>query len=213
MYKKARCIAHEIRNHISVCELYTHVIKRNLEKEGLQNESLENAINCITKSLQIMNTSLLDLKNLDNIELKVCDFKLLIEEAVNLSKAYCFGKNIDIKISNLDNIKINVDENKYIACIVNIIKNAIEAIENNGVIIISSSIAENFVSLKISNNGPMISFENQTKLFDSGFTTKQIGSGLGLNICYEDLKHQNSSLSLVSSTPEMTEFEIKTPIV
>ena len=66
IYEQSRCVAHEIRNHLSICEIYTQIIKKNLEQEGIDNKSIDNAINCISKSLKIMNNSLLDLKSLNS---------------------------------------------------------------------------------------------------------------------------------------------------
>ena len=60
--EQSRCIAHEMRNHISICELYTQIIRKNLEKEGVEIASIDNALNCINKSLKIMSNNLLDLK-------------------------------------------------------------------------------------------------------------------------------------------------------
>ena len=55
---QTRCVAHEIRNHISICDMYTEIIKKHLERADIQNESITNAIDCIKKSLKIMGTIL-----------------------------------------------------------------------------------------------------------------------------------------------------------
>ena len=85
---QSRCIAHEIRNHLSICELYTQIIKKNLEKDGIKNPSIENALNCINKSLKIMNNNLLDLKSLNNYSPSVCNIKSVMEEGLRLSSVY-----------------------------------------------------------------------------------------------------------------------------
>ena len=61
--QQIRCVSHEIRNHLSICDMYSQIIKRNLEKDGVNNSSIENALNCIQKSIQIIGTNLLDLKS------------------------------------------------------------------------------------------------------------------------------------------------------
>lgn len=207
--QQSRCIAHEIRNHISICELYTRIIKKNLENEGIKNESVENAINCITKSLKIMNNSLLDLKSLNNYEKKVCNLKSIVEAGIQLSIVYICDKDIKINCDLKSTVVVLVDENKFFACIVNIIKNAIEAIPQKGEINVSLEIKDSAV-IKISNNGEPI--KNPDKIFNEGFTTKQTGSGLGLHICAQNLKAQDAELKLTKSTPEITEFEIILPI-
>ncbi len=211
--EQSRCIAHEMRNHISICELYTQIIKKNLEKEGIQNTSLNNALNCINKSLKIMSNSLLDLKSLDNFNLKKVNIKKILEEGIKLATAYISDKKIKITSNINIDAEVFIDENKFLACIVNIIKNAIEAIKKEGEINVSLEIEGDYIHIKISNDGEPISQEKQKSIFEEGFTTKPTGSGLGLHICANNLKAQNATLKLTKSTTEITEFEIILPIV
>ncbi len=211
--EQSRCIAHEMRNHISICELYTQIIKKNLEKEGIQNTSLNNALNCINKSLKIMSNSLLDLKSLDNFNLKKVNIKKVLEEGIKLATAYISDKKIKITSNINIDAEVFIDENKFLACIVNIIKNAIEAIKKEGEINVSLEIEGDYIHIKISNDGEPISQEKQKSIFEEGFTTKPTGSGLGLHICANNLKTQNATLKLTKSTTEITEFEIILPIV
>ena len=206
--EQSRCIAHEMRNHISICELYTQIIKKNLEKEGIQNTSLNNALNCINKSLKIMSNSLLDLKSLDNFNLKKVNIKKVLEEGIKLATAYISDKKIKITSNINIDAEVFIDENKFLACIVNIIKNAIEAIKKEGKINVSLEIEGDYIHIKISNDGEPISQEKQKSIFEEGFTTKPTGSGLGLHICANNLKAQNATLKLTKSTNENTEFEI-----
>lgn len=210
--EQSRCIAHEMRNHISICELYTQIIKKNLEKEGIQNTSLNNALNCINKSLKIMSNSLLDLKSLDNFNLKKVNIKKVLEEGIRLATAYISDKKIKITSNINIDAEVFIDENKFLACIVNIIKNAIEAIKKEGKINVSLEIEGDYIHIKISNDGEPISQEKQKSIFEEGFTTKPTGSGLGLHICANNLKAQNATLKLTKSTDENTEFEIVLPI-
>lgn len=211
--EQSRCIAHEIRNHVSICDVYCEIIKKNLEKEGIKNESIDRAIACIQKSVKMINNSLIDLKSLNNIQQGYCDVRNLIEESIHLSQVYIQEKQINI-ISNIKaDGKIFVDENKFLACMINLIKNAIEAIDNKGEIIITSEIENENILIKISNNGKPISPSAQKDLFNEGFTTKRTGSGLGLFICKNNLELQDAALTLLQSTSQKTEFEIKIPKV
>ena len=213
VYEQSRCVAHEIRNHLSICEIYTQIIKKNLDEEGVENQSVNNALNCISKSIKIMCNSLIDLKSLNNISQKECDIKTILEEGIKLSNVYIHDKDIKIVKKINTTAKVFIDENKFLACIVNIIKNAIEAIDEKGEIKITLEIVKGQVSIKISNNGEPISKEKQKAIFEEGYTTKPTGSGLGLHICSDNLKAQNAILRLNKSTPKITEFEIILPAV
>ncbi len=210
---QTRCVSHEIRNHISICEMYTEIIKKRLEKDGYKNESVDNAVECIKKSLKIIGTSLLDLKSINNFTMQNCDFKSLVEEGAQLGQAYIQGKNIKINCIVKNTATIYVDDNKLLACMVNIIKNGIEAISIKGEINVIGEVKNNLASIKISNNGKSISKEKQKIIFNEGFTTKPTGSGLGLHICKNNLEAQKAELKLNKSTSKQTEFEILIPIV
>lgn len=212
-YDQSRCIAHEIRNHLSICDLYTQIIQKNLDDEGIKNQSIDNALKCINRSIKIMCNSLLDLKSLNNFSPKDCDIKEILEEGIKLSKVYINDKDIEFKCSLKKSGTVFIDENKFLACIVNIIKNAIEAIDEKGKIEISLNIKNKIAEIKIANNGDPISETKQKAIFEEGYTTKSTGSGLGLHICCKNLKAQNAILKLNKSNDEMTEFEIIIPTV
>ena len=120
------------------------------------------------------------------------------------------AKDIELSLSAPYNVNICADENKFLACIINVIKNAIEAIDKKGEIKITEEIIGNKVSIKISNNGKPI--EKDVDIFKEGYTTKSSGNGLGLPICKKNIEAQNGILTLSKSTENITEFEIIMPI-
>lgn len=213
LQNQIRCVSHEIRNHLSICDMYSQIIRKNLEKSSIENTSIENALNCIQKSIQIIGTNLLDLKSLNNNAPQVSDFKTIIDKSIELSKAYIVDKEIafEIFIKNTGNILI--DENRFLACLVNIIKNGIEAIEHRGKIEIIASISGASGIIKISNNGKPIPKEKQNEIFTPGYTSKKNGCGLGLAICRNFLESQNAQLRLLKSIKGQTAFEINIPII
>ena len=210
--EQSRCIAHEIRNQVSICDVYCEIIKKQLSKNGIQNDSVEKALECIQKSVKMINNSLIDLKTLDNIKQSICYVNDLIDESINLGKVYIQDRQIQINSNLKENAQIYVDENKFLGCLINLIKNAIEAIDTKGEITISTEITSKKCIIKISNNGKPISPSAQKELFNEGFTTKKTGSGLGLYICKNNLEQQDATLSMIKSTQQKTEFEIQVPI-
>lgn len=203
-----RYVSHEIRNHISVCDMYTQIIKRHLENDGYKNSSVENALSCIQKSLQIIGMNVTDLKSLNINNSSDIDFKSSAQRAVELSKAYIEDKNIEFEVFIKNTAIIKTDENRFMSCIVNIIKNAIESIELKGKISVFGEVKDGFAILKIINNGKPIPTDKQSKIFDCGYTSKQSGSGFGLNICKQYLQSQGADLELVKSTKTETVFKI-----
>lgn len=208
-----RCVSHEIRNHLSICDMYSQIIRKNLEKEGIENQSIQNAIDCIQKSIQIISANMLDLKSLNNSTPQIIDFETIVNKGIELSKAYVTeDKNIKFEVFIKNTDTIYIDECKFLACIVNIIKNAIESIELKGNIEVLAEVKDKFAILKISNDGKPIPKEKQNTIFEQGYTTKKTGCGLGLAICKSYLEYQKASLELTKSTKKQTQFEIKIPI-
>lgn len=205
-------VSHEIRNHLSVCDMYTQIIRKNLEKSGIENQSIDNAIDCIQQSIKIIESNLLDLKSLNRNNLKIVDFEKIVTNGVELSKAYVIDKEISVNLFVKNTALIKVDESRFLSVIVNIIKNAIEAIQIKGEIEVLAEIKNDKGIIKISNNGKPIPKEKQSRLFEQGYTTKDTGCGLGLWICKKYLEEQNSQISLLRSTKKQTTFEITVPV-
>ena len=205
---KIRFVSHEIRNHISVCDMYSQIIKKYLEKDEYKNPSVLNALNCISQSLQIISMNVTDLKSVNVNEPVEIDFKTSAEKSVELSKAYVEDKDIEFDVFIKNTVKIKIDENRFMSCIVNIIKNAVESIEIRGKISVIGEVRDNCAVLKISNNGKPVPSDKQNRIFDCGYTSKQSGSGYGLYICKKYLNSQNADIELVKSNKNETTFKI-----
>lgn len=96
----------------------------------------------------------------------------------------------------------------------NLLVNAAQAIEKQGVIKISSRAYNGNVEIKISDTGSGISQENISKIFDPFFTTKDVGkgTGLGLHITYNIIKKHNGTIDVESTVGKGTTFTIRLPI-
>ena len=209
---KSRYVVHEIRNQLSICELYANIIEKHCELKD--NVDCTNAVDCIKTAVKIASSALMDLKSLDNKDLQVYNVKEMVEKAVLLSKVYANNKSIEF-VTKFDdkNSSIFADEAKFLAALVNIIKNAIEAIEDSGKIEVSTSIKDDFISIIVSNNGLNVPEETQQKIFTDGFTTKTSGSGIGLYVCRQSLEEQFARLELLKSDDNSTDFEILVSMV
>lgn len=208
---RIRFVSHEIRNHLSVCDMYSQIIKKYLEKDAYKNPSVDEALDCIQKSLQIIAMNVTDLKSLNINSQRIVDFKSCVLNAVELSKAYAEDKNIEFEVFIKNSANIKIDDNRLMSCIVNIIKNGIESIEIRGKISVLGEVKDGSAVLKISNDGKMIPPDKQGKIFEYGYTSKQNGSGFGLNICKQYLNSQNADLELVKSNKSETVFKITIP--
>ena len=98
--------------------------------------------------------------------------------------------------------------------LMNVIQNAIESIEQCGILIIKTESVQNRVKIKIKDNGRGIEKEKMDKLFDLSFTTKgsRIKTGLGLAAAYRIIENHNGSIDVETKQGEGTEVSIFLPV-
>ncbi|MGD0022498.1 MAG: ATP-binding protein, partial [Smithellaceae bacterium] len=98
---------------------------------------------------------------------------------------------------------------------INLLINAIQAIEKKGKIKIKTWEKDGSIWVTISDTGCGIPRENQSRIFEPFFTTKEAGkgTGLGLSICYEIMQRHKGEIFFESKERKGTTFTIKIPIV
>lgn len=208
-----REISHEVKNQLSICDLYSEIIKKYCAKNEIQDETILNATNNITRAIKMANNSLLALKSTQAKQIKPCSIKDIVSVAEDLTKVYFECKNIEYIVDNKLNLKIMADENALVSVLVNLVKNAVEAfnteevLENGKYIKIKVEKRGEFVAIRVINNAQKI--ENPDLVFEKGVTTKATGSGLGLSICKKSIEEQMGQIKLDHSNDKDTEFLIK----
>lgn len=109
-------------------------------------------------------------------------------------------------------IEINGDENQLSQVFLNLLKNAMQALEGrtDGVISLRVSQTEHIL-IEIADNGIGIPEELQEKVFIPFFTTKSEGTGIGLSLCKQIIRQHQGHLSIGISQPGKTIFIIELP--
>ena len=103
---------------------------------------------------------------------------------------------------------LKADRKKMKQVLINLLQNALEAIEKGGEIKLMAKKERTKTILSVCNNGPAISPSQQTKIFQPFFTTKAKGTGLGLAIAKRWVEAMGGKIS-VESYPEKTCFIIQ----
>jgi len=96
----------------------------------------------------------------------------------------------------------------------NLIKNAVDAMEGKGEIVLRTRIDNGWVVVEIQDNGPGIPAELQERIFKSGFTTKSRdkGTGLGLGSSRKIVEERHRGEISLTSEPGNTRFEVRLPL-
>tara|TARA_B100001559_G_C16495684_1_gene620623 strand:- start:2790 stop:3182 length:393 start_codon:yes stop_codon:yes gene_type:complete len=98
------------------------------------------------------------------------------------------GKSINIENQLDSNIKIRANGVLISWAIENVIKNAIDALENEGIIALTSKIDKKNIYIKIEDSGKGILRKDWKNIFRPGFSTKEQGWGLGLSLTSRIIK-------------------------
>ena len=206
IYNNVKQIAHEIKNQLSILDIYTRIFEK---KTG----DLETA-EPIKKSIQLIKSQIEQFKNIDVVNLQERNIKAIIQESIKMYSGILKEKNNKIiLIDEMPGFEANsfVDEEKFAIVINNIIKNAHDSTNNDEIIVKLSQIEEK-IRISIINHGEMIEKENQDRIFETGYTTKKDGWGVGLSVCKKFIGSQFGTFELAKSDENETIFSITLPL-
>ena len=144
----------------------------------------------------------------------------LFEHIVALMKNTIEEHNIQLEINiTPKNLKIELDREQIEQVLLNLLKNAIEALAENDEegkafkkIILKAGIQESNAIICIADNGTGIEEEALKKIFIPFFTTKKHGSGIGLSLSKQIMRQHEGSISATSTINVGTEFTLRFPI-
>lgn len=204
-------ITHEIKNPLIIIGGFAQQLKKTITGEKELSK-----LTIIVEEIRRLESLLLELREFylpKNLQFETLNINDLLEEVYLLTKDSWEKKNIrtTLKTERKENF-IEGDKEKLKQVLLNLVKNAVEAMEEGGNLSIQSGVTDNMVEVKIVDDGPGISKSDQEKIFNPFFTTKKQGSGLGLPICKRIIgDHPNSSLSLTSENSKGTVAKIIFP--
>jgi two-component system NtrC family sensor kinase len=148
------------------------------------------------------------------VQLVELDLNELIQETIGFLEKEALYRNIDLILNLADNLPhIASDRGQMQQVFLNIINNAIAAVEDEGEIAITSWEEDSdTVGVSIRDNGSGMSKEILKSIFDPFFSTKQEnGTGLGLAITYGIVKKMGGDIKVKSKQGEGTTFTVYLP--
>lgn len=193
-------IAHEINNPLNFIQAGIYGLEDVLESEGEINKTeLKEITDAIEEGVQRVTRIVKSLNNYsrkDSNYTTRCNLKSIANDAAMLSNHEWKDKIVvdTSKISEKSKVFGNHDELTQV--FLNLIMNAIHALEGKGEIVIESEQTENEIAISISDNGKGMSEEVKEKVFDPFFTTKPVGQGvgLGMSIVYEIIQRHGARI-------------------
>ncbi len=157
--------------------------------------------------------------DLVDCHVKVFDLAGTVDEAVEMSKPWWKtkperdGLTISLNRYVRTGCHITGNENELFEVIVNLIKNAAEALPQGGEIRVRTSVEDDSVILTVEDSGAGIAQENIGRIFEPFWTTKGFqGTGMGLAGSYGIVQRHGGEISVASEPGNGTSFTIRLPL-
>lgn len=212
-------VAHEIKNPLMPIVMNAEIIERNL-KNNMSDKDIEKIKNSTTIIIKNANSISALVKSFSEFSfaIKISDKKESINEVIlEVLDSFKNIPNIKFKVSlTKHDYSLNMDRDKLIMSFRNLIKNSIEAMENNNIesIIYLSSYHEiidykEFFTVSITDTGIGIENNNIKRIFEPYFTSKSKGTGIGLATTEKIIMEHKGYISVESIIGEGSTFFIR----
>ncbi|MDI6865840.1 sensor histidine kinase [Thermodesulfovibrio yellowstonii] len=209
----ARRLAHEIKNPLTPIKLATErLVKKWKNKDEEFDKVFEKSTQRIiseVESLKNLIDAFQKLGKLPEIKKEPVNPIDLIQDVIELYKGY---KDVKINFISDGEIKpVLLDYQEFKRVLINIIDNAIKAMNAKGEITISVKL-NNSLQIEIADTGPGVDDEIKEKLFLPYFSKTKEGTGLGLTIARKIITEHDGRIFVMDNKPSGTIFKIEVPL-
>ncbi len=216
-------IAHDFNNLLTAVLNHILIVKMNLDSESKEFTRLDDAQNAILRSKQLTQQLLTFSKGGAPIR-ETTSVPEFLEETIGFALR---GSNVKNNISTDKNLwPANVDSGQVAQVFENLALNSVQAMPQGGNIYVQASNFPykggredldlergNYIRIDFRDDGPGIEEKDLDKIFDPYFTTKEVGSGLGLASTYSIVKNHRGDISVYSNPGEGVQFVVYLPAV
>jgi signal transduction histidine kinase len=207
-------VAHEIKNPLNAISLHLDLLRARL---GGPEESLVSEIDILSREVRRLDRvvkTFLDFSRPVDVRLEEVDLAALVREVADLMTPQARLARIDMHFDppgNGDITAIRGDADLLKQAVLNLVTNALDAMQIGGKLQMSVARAGDHVTLEVADNGPGIPPELRQKVFQLYFTTKTKGSGIGLAMTYRAVQLHNGTIDFSSVDGRGTTFRLQFP--
>ena len=208
----AAVFAHEVANPLSGLSASLRFVENDLEEKDFDVPFLRATVQGAMREVDRLVTLLNEFRSLavpQRLDLKLTDFQEIIEEILASEKLVYRAAGITVKTDFESLPMIRIDPAKIKQVVLNLCKNAVEAMRGGGCLMVKAYLSELMVVLEISDDG--IGVAHGVNIFELFKTTKPGGSGLGLPVAQQIISAHNGLINYTTEAGQGTTFKVCLP--
>jgi len=212
-------VVHELNNPLTSITVYAEYLVRKLEAQGAEGADLEKLRRIGASAQRILRFSrdLVQYARPSGKDMEAVDLAAVVRQSVSICEHLVERGGIALAIEvdpELPMIQAVAGQLEQV--LINLITNAVHAVENGGRVIVRAGIeSPSAVRLEVADSGPGVADEDRAKIFEPFFTTKPDGkgTGLGLPIVRNIVEHHRGEISVSRSDLGGAAFRVILPTV
>lgn len=201
-------IAHELNTPLGNIIGYTELLQKS-ESDGLKKNDLEKVLKSAKHAREIVKKLMFFSCEMPS-QFKLTNLNKLVRECLDLLKIQISDKSIQVNTKLDENLpELNLDAVQFTQVIFNVVLNAIDAMDSKGILMISTTVIQKEIRLKVSDNGKGIPPDEINRLFQPFYTNdKENGTGLGLAVSHGIVQAHKGRIEVDSTVGKGTTFTI-----
>jgi signal transduction histidine kinase len=214
----AASVAHDLRGPLSVMNIATHNIKRKSRDSAIAGH-IARIEKKVAESDRIITNLLRYVRTKDPVLERAGIYRVVLESVAGAIAGHP-GQKVIVRrnLAGLKDIEIDIDAVQIKEVLDNLLNNAYDALVDRsggvaGKIEVKGAVlGKSWVEITISDNGPGIDAQHLDRVFDPLFSTKTLGTGLGLTICKELVRRHHGLIDIQSREGEGTTIQTRLPL-
>lgn len=205
-------ILHELRNPLSIIATGLESLRDAKDKERAVALTLDLMLRNVERTRQVV-SGLLDFTRPKPYDFKPADLRAIVSEMAGHLKLKCERQRIALSVEGAASLPpVTLDAQHLKGALLNLMMNAIEAMPAGGTLTLRLGASDGHARVEVCDTGEGISPENECRLFERHFTTKENGTGLGLIITHDIVEKHRGRLEVLSEPGQGTSFAIVLPL-
>ena len=207
-------LAHEVRNPLNAAKLQLELLERRLRREG-QDARLLEPTDLAQKEIMRLTALLNDFLTFarpSELHGQERDVTTIVRDVIELEHVAARAAGKDLRAVVVpETLVARVDAAKFHQIVLNLVRNAVEAVGPAGHVTVELQAEEGAFVLRVQDDGPGIADAVRRRIYEPFFSTKEGGTGLGMSIVHSLVVLHGGTI-LIDTSPRGTRFSVRIPL-